>query len=67
MSATDRTDVKQDVRGLLDKLPDQCSYEDVQYHLYVLEKIKNSEKRARDEGAISHEEVKRRLQKWRMK
>ncbi len=30
---------KEEVRTLLDKLPDDCSLEDVQYHLYVVEKI----------------------------
>lgn len=32
--------VKQEVRTLLDKLPDNCSIEDIQYHLYVLEKVR---------------------------
>jgi hypothetical protein len=31
---------KDEVRSLLDKLPEDCSLEDVQYHLYVIEKIK---------------------------
>jgi hypothetical protein len=30
---------KDEVKALLDKLPDDCSLEDVQYHLYVVEKI----------------------------
>ena len=30
---------KQDVRDLLDQLPDDSTIEDIQYHLYVLEKI----------------------------
>lgn len=30
---------KDEVRKLLDTLPDDCTLEDVQYHLYVLEKI----------------------------
>jgi hypothetical protein len=30
---------KDEVRELLDKLPENCSLEDVQYHLYVIEKI----------------------------
>ena len=28
--------VKQSVQALLDLLPDDCSLDDVQYHLYVL-------------------------------
>jgi len=31
--------IKQEVGRLLNRLPDDCSLEDVQYHLYVLQKI----------------------------
>lgn len=34
------TTVKQEIVSLLDKLPDDCSAEDVQYHLYVMEKVR---------------------------
>ncbi len=30
---------KQEVSNLLNRLPDDCTLEDVQYHLYVLQKI----------------------------
>mgnify|MGYP003333742907 CR=1 FL=1 len=30
---------KKKVESLLSKLPDNCSLEDVQYHLYVIEKV----------------------------
>lgn len=30
---------KEEVKALLDKLPDNCSLEDIQYHLYIVEKI----------------------------
>jgi hypothetical protein len=42
--------VKEEVRVLLDKLPDDCSLEDVQYHLYVVEKIHRGIARAENEG-----------------
>ncbi len=61
------SNVKQQVQALLDRLPATCSYEDVQYHLYVLEKIENGAQRARREGSISHLQAEKRLQKWRMK
>jgi hypothetical protein len=31
---------KQQVESLLHKLPDSCSLEDIQYHLYVLERVR---------------------------
>ena len=30
--------VKEEVRSLLKRLPDDCTLEDIQYHLYVIEK-----------------------------
>src|SRR6266508_3633541 len=48
---------KDEVSSLLEKLPDDASYEDIQYHLYVLEKIKRGLERADNEGAMSPEAV----------
>jgi hypothetical protein len=31
---------KEEVEALLSKLPDDCSIEDIQYHLYVIEKVR---------------------------
>ena len=49
---------------MLEALPDDSSYEDIQYHLYVLEKVKRGIERADTEGAVSHEDAKARLNKW---
>jgi len=56
--------VKQDVERLLNKLPDDCSIEDVQYHLYVVEKVRRGLEDARANGTLSEEEVEVRLSKW---
>jgi len=58
---------KEEVKVLLDKLPDDCSLEDIQYHLYVVEKIHRGIDRARMEGALSQNEVERKLAKWTSK
>ena len=58
------SNVKQDVERLLEKLPDDCSLEDVQYHLYVLEKVRRGLEDARVNGTLSQEEVEARLSKW---
>jgi hypothetical protein len=55
---------KDEVSSMLKNLRDDASYEDTQYHLYVLEKVKRGLERAETEGAISHEDVKTRLGKW---
>jgi hypothetical protein len=45
-------------------MTDFCSMEDIQYHLYVIEKIKNGLNRAQTEGTLSQAEVEQRLSKW---
>lgn len=58
---------KEEVRQLLEKLPDDCTLEDVQYHLYVVEKINRGMQRAEKEGVLSQSEVERKLGKWTSK
>lgn len=58
---------KEEVKALLDKLPDDCSLEDVQYHLYVVEKIQRGIDRAEKEGTLTQEEVERKLGRWASK
>ena len=41
---------KEEVRTLLDTLPDECALEDIQYHLYVVKKINRGINRAGNEG-----------------
>lgn len=55
---------KSEVSALLESLPEDASLEDIQYHLYVLEKVKKGVDRADAEGTVPHEEVKQRLGKW---
>lgn len=55
---------KDEVRKLLDHLPDDASFEDIQYQVYVLDEIsRGSEEIERGEG-LDHEDVKRRLARW---
>ena len=55
--------VKQSVQALLDRLPDDCSLDDVQYHLYVLQSIERGQADAKAGRTISHQEVTRELRK----
>jgi hypothetical protein len=55
---------KAEVSSMLKALPEDASLEDIQYHLYVLEKVKRGLERSEAEGTISHEEAKARLSKW---
>lgn len=58
---------KDEIQALLQKLPGDCTLEDVQYHLYVIGKIRRGIERAETEGAVPQEEVERRLGKWTSK
>ena len=58
---------KDEVKTILDSLPDDCSLEDVQYHLYVVEKINKGICRAEKEGTISQSEVEEKFRKWTLK
>ena len=55
---------KQEVRSLLEKLPDNCSLEDIQYHLYVLEKVHRAIDDVHENGTVTQEEAEARLGKW---
>lgn len=55
---------KQEVESLLSKLPDDCSLEEIQYHLYVIEKVRNGLEATESQGTVSQAEVEQRLGKW---
>jgi hypothetical protein len=55
---------KQQVESLLHKLPDNCSLEDIQYHLYVLDKVRRGVDDARQQGTVSQEDAEKRLSPW---
>jgi len=55
---------KAEAKSMIEGLPEDASLEDIQYHLYVLEKVKRGIERAQTEGTVSHEDAKARLGKW---
>jgi predicted transcriptional regulator len=58
-------EAKEAVRALLDRLPDDCSVEDVLYHLYVLQAIERGQADVAAGRTIPHGEVEDALRrKW---
>ena len=55
---------KAEVERLLRTLPDDATLEDIQYPLYVLEKVKKGGQRAAREGTLTQDDVTERLSKW---
>jgi predicted transcriptional regulator len=58
------TAVRDEVETVLRNLPDDSTLEDVQYGLYVLEKIKRGLVDVEAGRTMTQEEVERRLAKW---
>lgn len=52
---------KNEVQRLLNTLPDGCSLDDIQYHLYVIQKVRNGLEIADTQETLSQEEVEHRL------
>lgn len=55
---------KDEVRRLLESLPDEASLEDVQYSIYVRERIERARKEANDGKLIDLDETEARMQRW---
>ena len=55
---------KEEVRRLLDSIPDDASYEDIQYHIYVREKVERGLNDIEEGRVVSQEEVERWMAKW---
>jgi hypothetical protein len=56
--------VKDEVRKLLDQLPDDVSFEDIQYHIYVRQKLEQGLNDVQDGRVLSQEEMQRRIARW---
>lgn len=56
---------KDTVRAPLDRLPDDCSLDEVQYHLYVVQAVARGEADEQAGRVIPHEQVAAELRrKW---
>lgn len=60
---TTRT-AKQAVTELLRQLPDDCTLEDIQYHLYVMEKAERGREDIAQGRGYLNNEAKQRLDRW---
>ena len=55
---------KQDVANLLAQLPDDATLEDIQYHVYVLEKIRRGRADIADGRHHTTEQAREALARW---
>lgn len=54
----------EDVKKLLNELPQDATYEDIQYHIYVLEKAKRGLQDALEGKTLDQDEVEKRMSQW---
>jgi hypothetical protein len=54
---------KAEVRKLLEEIPDDASF-DIQYHIYVRQKIGRALEHVKKWRVISQKEAERRMSKW---
>ena len=55
---------KEEVRSLLDQLPDDTSLEDIQYHIYVQQKIERGLNDVKSGNTLSEAEFDQRMSNW---
>ena len=58
---------KEQVRQMLDKLPDDASFEDIQYQIYVREQIRSGLEEASAGKLIPQEEIEEFMEQWIIK
>ncbi|CAN5398536.1 hypothetical protein BH10ACI2_BH10ACI2_02190 [soil metagenome] len=56
--------IREEVESLLDRLPNDASIEDIQYHLYVIDKVRKGLESIERDGGLTQDQVEERLSKW---
>ena len=55
---------KEEVQRLLETLPDEASFEDIHYHIYVQQAIRRGREAAQRGELLDQEDVEKRMSKW---
>ena len=58
---------KIEAENIINHLPDSATFEDIQYHIYVAEKLKKSRQNITDGKVHTQANVEKRLEKWIIK
>jgi hypothetical protein len=56
--------IKEGVIQLIQRLPDDCTLEDIEYHLYVRSKVDKALTTLDDGKETTQEEAERRMSEW---
>jgi hypothetical protein len=55
---------KEEIRRMLDTLPDDVTWEDLQYSIYVRERVERGRREADQEHLLDQNEVESRMNRW---
>ena len=55
---------KEEVQRILDRLPEDATYEDIEYQLYLRRMMDEAEAATREGCVVSREEVDRQMDQW---
>ena len=58
---------KLEAENIIKQLPDDTTFEDIQYHLFVAGKLQKSRQQIKEGKIHSQAEVEKRLEKWIIK
>ena len=56
--------VKDEAIAIIQALPDDCSLEDIHYHLYVRAKVQRGIQAVEEGRTVPQEEVERQVREW---
>lgn len=56
---------KEEAKAIIDRLPEEVTIEDIQYHFYVLEKVRKSRETMAKGGVMSQAEAEEKFAEWR--
>jgi len=55
---------KEEIRALLDRVPDNATYEEIQYHIFVRQKIARGLQDVEAGRLVDQDEAERRFAQW---
>ena len=56
--------VKQETLNTIGKLPEDVDMDEIMYRLYVIDKIRKGQQAIEDGQTLSHDEMKKEIEKW---
>ena len=56
--------VKQEALNTIGQLPEDVDMDEIMYRLYVVDKIRKGQQAVEDNQTISHEDIKKEINKW---